>query len=105
MIIHATRSRLEIHCSVIEVLYFVRTYGNYIACQFAPGSLIQGLRGGFFGLILAAPVLVVIGWLGTYQEGRFLPALSLYPLQITGFGIPPIGIAWLTVHRTLAQMP
>ncbi|KAF0118989.1 MAG: cell division transport system permease protein [Rhodospirillaceae bacterium] len=109
---HATHSALAIHHSVIEVLHIVGAHDDYIARQFAHLSLIQGLRGGFWGLMLAVPVLGIIGWLASHLESGLLPAFVVRPFHLVSLGLLPLGMAGLaqltariTVHRTLARMP
>ncbi|VBB69679.1 Cell division protein FtsX [invertebrate metagenome] len=110
---HTTRSGLVVHRSVIEILHLMGANDDYIALQFGHMSLIQCIRGGLFGMILAIIVLLMItGWLASHLEGNLLLTLSLRPAQMTiKLGILPIGVAWLakvsarrTVHRTLARI-
>jgi cell division transport system permease protein len=110
-VIFATRASLAEFVHVIEVLHLVGAKDDYIAGQFARRALIQGLIGGAFGLLLYAPTLGVIAWLGARVQHGMLPEVTLpidhwvtlAALPIVA-GILAMATAHVTVRRNLRTM-
>jgi len=109
-IVFATRSSLTEFAQVIEVLHVVGAKDGYIAGQFARRALIQGLFGGFAGLVLYAPALVLVTWLAGRVDASILPQVQLSPGYWVTMGALPFAAAALatltanmTVRGTLAS--
>ena len=103
-VIFATRASLAEFGHVIEVLHLVGAKDDYIAGQFARRALMQGLIGGAFGLLLYAPTLGVIAWLGARVQHGMLPEVAL-PLAhwLTLVALPFVAgvLAMVTAHVTV----
>ena len=111
-VVFATRTGLAVHADVIEVLHLVGARDSYIARQFARMALGMGLRGGFLGLALAAPLVFVVGRLAQRLGTAVVPDLSLSPVEWVMLGLVPLVMAAIatvtadiTVRRALARMP
>lgn len=110
-VIFTTRTGLAIHQDAIEVLHLIGAHDSYIARQFAGRALTLGLRGGFFGLVLALPTLWGIGALADKMQSGLLPDLSLGIWHWAALLALPLGVALIammtarmTVMKTLARM-
>jgi cell division transport system permease protein len=109
---HATRAALATYRPVIEVLHMIGAQDAYIARQFARSALLQGLKGGMGGFMLALPTLAGVGLLADRVEAGLVPHVSLSAVDWAVLLIMPLGAAGLamltarlTVLRTLARMP
>jgi cell division transport system permease protein len=105
-VIFATRASLAEFLHVIEVLHLVGAKDDYIAGQFARRALMQGIVGGFFGLVLFVPVLGVIVWLGHRVEHGMLPEISIAPSHWIILAALPIfagALAMVTAHFTVRR--
>ncbi|MSO92418.1 MAG: cell division protein [Rhodospirillales bacterium] len=110
-VIFTTRTGLAIHREAIEVLHLIGAQDTYIARQFAHRALMLGLKGGYAGLVLALPTLLMAGIFAHYLGASVLPQLSLGPAHWMALAILPIGVALIamatagvTVMRTLARL-
>lgn len=110
-VVFATHTGLAIHRGAIEVLHLIGAQDRYIAWQFAWRALVLGLRGGVFGLALAVPTLMLLGWLASRIEAGLLPDLTLTAIEWAVLALLPILVAAIamttarvTVLRTLAAM-
>ncbi|MBF0393925.1 MAG: cell division protein [Alphaproteobacteria bacterium] len=111
-VIYATRTGMEVHREVIDVLHLVGAQDDYVARQFADRAFTLGLRGGALGLALAIPAFVAVSQAGRRLEGGFVPDLSL---PVYGWALVmalPLVAAFLammtariTVHGTLSRLP
>ena len=110
-VIFATRASLAEFVQVIEVLHLVGARDDYIAGQFARRALAQGIIGGLCGLLLYAPTLGAIAWLGSRVERGMLPEVALpmtlwFTLAALPFvaGLLAMATAHITVRRALQTM-
>jgi len=110
-VIFVTRTGLDIHREVIELLHLMGAQDRYIARQFQRHALGLGLRGGLFGFILAGLVLLGLGWLAGRAESVFLPTVRLTTYDWVVLALLPLAAALIamwaaraTVLRTLARM-
>jgi len=111
-VVYATRTGLDVHRDVIEVLHLIGAHDDYIARQFADRAFALGFAGGLIGLALAVPTLSTLGWATRNMEGGFLPQLSLPLSGYLVIGLLPLiaaalsmVTARLTVHGTLSRLP
>jgi cell division transport system permease protein len=110
-VVFVTRTGLEIHRQVIELLHLMGAQDRYIAREFQTHALRLGLRGGFFGFALAAAALAGLAWLARGSKAALLPDLDLAPLDWAWLALLPLAAAitamWtarLTVLRTLVRL-
>jgi len=110
-VVFVTRTGLEIHRQVIELLHVMGAQDRYIAREFQRHSLQLGLRGGLFGFALAAGTLALLAWLARGSGAALLPDLSLTPLDWALLALLPLAAAatamWtarLTVLKTLVRL-
>ena len=110
-VIFVTRTGLEIHRQVIELLHVMGAQDRYIAQEFQRHSLLLGLRGGLFGFALAAATLALLAWLARGSGAALLPDLSLQTVDWVLLAILPLAAAatamWtarLTVLKTLVRL-
>lgn len=110
-VVYTTLTSLAVHREAIEVLHLIGAQDSYVARQFAWRALNLGLRGGIIGLALAAPILLLIGYLGAALDAGILPQASLDKADWIILVVIPLATAAitmitarLTVLRTLARM-
>lgn len=110
-VVFATRTGLTVHAEAIEVLHLTGAHDSYIAKQFASRALGLGLRGGIYGLALAVPTLLGLGYVAGRIEAGLLPDISLPLVGWVSLGALPILSAWvagmtarITVMRNLRGM-
>ncbi len=110
-VVFVTRTGLEIHRQVIELLHLMGAQDRYIAREFQGHALKLGLRGGLFGFLLAVAALFGLGWLAGQAQLSLLPRFELAALDWILLGLLPILAAliamWtarVTVLRTLVRM-
>lgn len=110
-VVFVTRTGLEIHRQVIELLHLMGAQDRYIAREFQGHALKLGLRGGLFGFLLAAAALYGLSWLAQQAELSLLPRLELAPLDWALLALLPLAAAliamWtarVTVLRTLVRL-
>lgn len=72
-----TRTGLDIHREVIELVHLLGAPDSYIARQFQRHALVQGFVGGALGLAAGIATLSAIGWLVRLLGGGLLPPLRL----------------------------
>ncbi len=94
---YATRTGMEIHREVIEVLHVIGAPDAYIAGQFAHRAFILGLKGGIVGLILTLPILGAIAYGAHKMQGGFLADLSLPLIGVIAVLILPVVSALLAM--------
>ena len=58
-----TRASLNIHRNTIDVLRLMGARNRYIASYFQNSSFYLCLKGGLFGLLIAAPTLIFLSWM------------------------------------------
>lgn len=111
-VVHATHASLSVHREQIAVLHQVGAHDGYIAGQYAGRWLRLGMVGGLFGLLLAAPTLIALGWLAGRLEGALIPELKLGLVDLLPVLVLPLLSALLamltarlTVLRVLARLP
>lgn len=110
-VIFTTRTGLAIHREAIEVLHLIGAQDTYIARQFAHRALMLGLQGGYAGLVLALPTLLIAGLFAHYLGASVLPQVSLGIDHWAALAVLPLGVAIIamatagvTVMRTLARL-
>lgn len=110
-VVFVTRTGLEIHHPVIELLHMMGAQDRYIAREFQGHALRLGLRGGLFGFLLAVLAVLGLGWLAQSTEIMLLPRLELYWLDWILLALLPLLAAFVamitarvTVMRSLVRM-
>jgi cell division transport system permease protein len=91
---------------VIEVLHLVGARDDYIAGQFARRAFLQGIVGGLFGLLLYAPTLGAIAWLGARVQQGLLPEITLpvsHWLALLALPLVAGVLAMITAHVTVRR--
>jgi len=110
IVVFATRSSLTEYTQAIDVLHIVGARDSYVAGQFSRRSLVQGVLGGFAGLVLYVPAATLIALLASRIEEGMLPKVVL-PLQLWGIllalpfimGLLSMITANITVRHILSQ--
>ena len=116
IIIYATKSGLQAHREIVEVVHMIGARDVFIASEFQRHFLWLGLRGGLIGLALAAVTLFASSFLWDSREApvgaQYLPQLVTSPFHYTWLLFVPIVIgliamwtARFTVLRVLGRMP
>jgi cell division transport system permease protein len=114
-VIFVTRTGLDTHRGVIEVVHLIGAPDGYIARQFQAQALKLGILGGVVGLGFGAATVLGIGRVIAYGLGAANPGLGfdfrLLPWQWVVLGALPLVVALLamftarrTVMRSLAKM-
>ncbi|MAF96009.1 MAG: cell division protein [Rhodospirillaceae bacterium] len=110
-VVFTTRTGLDVHREAIEVLHLIGAQDSYVAGQFANRAFSLGLRGGFFGLLLAVPTLLGIGYLAQQMDSSLLPDVTLGPVHWSALAGLPLVVsliamvtARMTVMKTLSRM-
>jgi len=110
-VVFVTRTGLEIHRQVIELLHVMGAQDRYIAAEFQRHSLRLGLRGGLFGFALAGATLAALTWLAQGSGAALLPDVALSAVDWVLLAILPLLAAatamWtarVTVLRTLVRL-
>ena len=105
-VVFTTRTGLTVHREAIEVLHLTGAHDRYIAKQFAARAWALGLKGGLFGLALAAPTLFVLGYVADRLQAGMLPDMSLPPLGWVSLLVLPLAaglVAGLTARYTVMR--
>ncbi len=105
-VVFTTRTGLTVHREAIEVLHLTGAHDRYIAKQFAARAWALGLKGGLFGLALAAPTLFVLGYVADRLQAGMLPDMSLPPLGWASLLVLPLAaglVAGLTARYTVMR--
>lgn len=105
-IVFVTRTGLEIHRRVIEIVHLVGAQDSYIAKQFLIHALRQGLIGGVAGVMLAALTLLLIERMMANGATALLPELSLRAGQWLLLALAPLGVgavSMITAHLTVLR--
>ncbi len=103
-VVFVTRTGLDIHRRVIEIVHLVGARDSYIARQFLIHALRLGLIGGAIGVALAAATLVGLFRLFGEAGTALLPVLSLGVGQWILLALLPVGVslvAMVTAHLTV----
>ncbi len=110
-VVFTTRTGLDIHREAIEVLHLIGAQDSYVAGQFASRAFSLGLKGGVFGLLLAVPTLLGIGYLAEQMDSSLLPDITLGPVHWSALAGLPLVVsliamvtARMTVMKTLSRM-
>ena len=105
-VVFVTRSGLELHRDIIELLHLMGAKDSYIARQFARHAMSLGLKGGVAGLGLVTPCLILMGLLfgrfdaliaAVFSAPLFWVCLALLPLLAAGIGR-------MTARRTVLRV-
>jgi len=109
-IVFTTRTSLEIHRDVVEVLHLIGARDGYIARQFELQALFHGIKGGVAGLALAAATLIAVSTAAARIDAPLLPRLALSSREWIAVACVPVLAAIVamiaarvTVLRTLAR--
>ncbi len=110
-VVFVTNTGLSIHRHVIEVLHMIGAHDDYVAQQFQRYAFKLGLRGGFMGLVLAVPTVLLVGRQLESGGSVLLPRLALSPVDWAFVALLPLVAALVamltarvTVLRTLVQL-
>lgn len=76
-VLFVTRTGLDIHREVIELVHLLGAPDRYIARQFQTHALMQGFLGGVLGLAAGAATITAIGWLAATLGGGLVPLARL----------------------------
>jgi cell division transport system permease protein len=76
-VLFVTRTGLDIHREVIELVHLLGAPDRYIARQFQTHALMQGFLGGLLGLAAGAATITAIGWLAAVIGGGLVPLARL----------------------------
>ena len=76
-VLFVTRTGLDIHREVIELVHLLGAPDRYIARQFQTHALMQGFLGGLLGLAAGAATITAIGWLAATLGGGLVPLARL----------------------------
>lgn len=105
-VMFTTRTGLTVHAEAIEVLHLTGAHDRYIAKQFASRALSLGLKGGLYGLGLAVPTLMALGYMAGRLEAGMLPEMSLPLIGWVSLGLLPVlsaAVASLTARFTVMR--
>ena len=110
-VVFTTRTGLDIHREAIEVMHLIGAQDSYVAGQFASRAFSLGLKGGVFGLLLAVPTLLGIGYLAQQMDSSLMPDITLGPVHWSALAGLPLVVsliamvtARITVMKTLSRM-
>ena len=110
-VVFTTRTGLDIHREAIEVMHLIGAQDSYVAGQFASRAFALGLKGGVFGLLLAVPTLLGIGYLAQQMDSSLMPDITLGPVHWSALAGLPLVVsliamvtARITVIKTLSRM-
>lgn len=111
-VVFVTRTGLEIHRNIIELLHLMGAQDQYIARQFQAHALRLGLSGGLIGLIAGLLTVIGFGQLMSTTDAVLFPEVAFAPLEWAFLLLPPfitsiiaMVTARRTVLRTLARLP
>lgn len=76
-VLFVTRTGLDIHREVIELVHLLGAPDRYIARQFQQHALAQGFVGGLLGLAAGGATITAIGWLAATLGGGLVPLARL----------------------------
>jgi len=76
-VLFVTRTGLDIHREVIELVHLLGAPDRYIARQFQFHALAQGFVGGLLGLAAGGATIAAIGWLAATLGGGLVPLARL----------------------------
>lgn len=76
-VVYATRTSLDVHRPVIELLHLMGAKDKYIAGLFAKRTFVLSLVGGFIGLIITFPAILGIGSLVAGIKGGIISEAHL----------------------------
>ena len=76
-VLFVTRTGLDIHREVIELVHLLGAPDRYIARQFQHHALAQGFVGGLLGLAAGAATITAICWLAAVLGGGLVPLARL----------------------------
>jgi cell division transport system permease protein len=110
-VIYATRTSLDVHKPVIELLHLMGAKDRYIANLFAKRTLMLSFIGGIIGLIITFPALIGIGSLVAGIKGGIISEAHLtFNSWIILIFVPLFCsilstiTAYITVKKTLLDM-
>lgn len=105
-VVYVTRTGLAIHHEVIELLHLIGAKDAYVARQFQRQALSMGLTGGAIGLLIAVPVVLLIGTLLAGGETAIFPQVRFGPVEWGLMAALPVltaVIAMVTARRTVLR--
>lgn len=110
--VFGTRAGLASQQASISIMHHMGATDQLIAAEFRRRFLMQGLKGGVGGLLMAAAIMGSTGALAARLGGGLVPKMALSPLGWAVLLALPLFAAFLTmmaahvtVRRDLARMP
>lgn len=107
-----TRAGMASHRDSIGLLHNMGAEDDLVAGEFRYRFMLQGLRGGFGGLLVGIATLLIIDHFAAALGRGLLPAVRLSPIQWLWLAGLPLLAAFLTmiaahvtVRRELARLP
>lgn len=80
-VMYATFTSLEVHRPAIELLHLIGARDAYISLLFSRRTLTFSFGGALVGMLLAIPLIIIIGTMAAGLEGGVLANASLSALQ------------------------
>jgi len=110
-IAYATKTGLELHKNIIEILYLMGAKDTYIAQQYARRNSFLGFLGGLVGVLLSIPAIQTISNIASEIQGGIISQINLgfsdwmliLLLPILSSLLATIS-AYYTVKRTLGKL-
>jgi len=96
-VVFVTRTGLDIHRRVIDIVHLIGATDGYIAGEFQAHALRLGLLGGLGGLALAGATLLLLAGLLAGVDASLLPPLSLAAWQWCLLAALPLLVALLAM--------
>lgn len=110
-IAYATKTGLELHKNIIEILYLMGAKDTYIAQQYARRNSFLGFTGGCIGVLLAIPAIHTVGSIASEVQGGIINQINLNFSDWVIISLLPIFssilstiAAYYTVKRTLGKL-
>ncbi len=97
VVVYATRTSLAIHREVIALLRLVGAHDAYIARQFSRHAFLLTFYGSVGGVLVAIPILLIIGRLARPLEGGLV---SVFIFPVWGWfilALLPVGASFLSM--------
>jgi cell division transport system permease protein len=106
-VLFVTRTGLDIHREVIELVHLLGAPDRYIARQFQTHALMQGFVGGLLGLAAGIVTITAIGWLAATLGEGLVPLAGLDGSDWAIIACLPIAaalVAMLTARIAVLQI-
>jgi cell division transport system permease protein len=110
-IAYTTKTGLELHKNIIEILYLMGAKDTYIAQQYARRSSYLGFIGGLIGVLLSIPAIQTISSIASEIQGGIISQINMGICNWMLISLLPIfssalatASAYCTVKRTLGKL-